>query len=575
MRIYLLILSLAYTTGCISQVLTINVSENNFGIDENRSLIVSRIQNISNYEDTSNYDEIVITLGQNYYSFISIPNSLEYSSSYVVSDVNSSIQYTLYFSSLPLISINTDNTIVNEPKVLAEFTYSDDEQTVVSNIGIELRGGLSQSFSKKTYDIEFWEDEIGDETIDIQFGELRQDDDWILDALFNEPLRLRSYTANKLWKELHTPYYFDNEPNAKSGADVMYVEIFLNEQYNGIYNLSEQADRKQLKVKKFNGDMRGELYKASSWGGANTFDSLPSYNNNIREWGGYEFKHPGEDELTDWENLYEFTSFVMNSSGSEFAYSIWSEFSEDNFIDYFLFLNLIRAIDNTGKNIYLAKYNVDEPYFYVPWDLDGCFGANYDGTNLNITDDILTEDNSIINYNGLIDRVLAENPNGTLTTIANNWFDYRNDIFSNNSLSQSITQQYEFLQENKIYERESLVYPNDPYGIANSFDNSSLSYTLDWLDSRLEFLDIYFGDILSVNSLTTANKLSIYPNPAIDKIYISSIKNLNGNSYKIYNNIGQLIATGVIENEQIKIERLEIGIYLILINGNTFKLIKN
>lgn len=558
MRIYLLILSLAYTTCCISQVLTINVSENNFAIDENRSLIVSRIQNISNYEDASNYDEIVINLGQSDYRFISTPNSLKYSSSYLVSNVNTSNQYTLYFSSLPLISINTDNTILDEPKVLAEFTYSDDEQTLVSNIGIEIRGGFSQSFPKKTYDIEFWEDEIGDETIDMQFEELREDDDWILDGLYNEPLRIRSYTANKLWKELHIPYYIDNEPNAKSGADVMYVEMFLNGHYNGLYNLSEQVDRKQLKVKKFNGDMRGELYKGTYYGGANTFTELPSsYDNNSREWGGYEFRHPEEDELTDWGNLYEFTSFVMYSSESDFAYSIWSRFVEDNFMDYFLFINLIRAEDNIGKNIYLAKYNVNEPYFYAPWDLDGCFGTYWDGTNQNITNDIL-------GY-GFMNRVLIENPNGTFTKIANNWFDYRNDIFSNNSLSQSITQQYEFLQENKIYERESLVFPN------YSFDNPSLSYTLDWLESRLEYLDIYFGDILS----THENKLSIYPNPAIDKIYISSTENLNGKSYKIYNNIGQLITTGIIENEQIKIEQLEIGIYLILINGNTFKLIKN
>lgn len=208
---------------------------------------------------------------------------------------------------------------------------------------------------------------------------------------------------------------------------------------------------RQLKLKKFNGNSRGELYKGTSWE-ATDFTSLPSYDNNSRIWGGYEFEYPDEDEVTNWDNLYQFTDFVINSSESDFATGIWSSFIEANFIDYFLFLNLIRATDNTGKNIYLGRYNADEPYFYIPWDLDGCFETIWDGTDENITNDILT--------NGFMDRVISENPNNTIVHAASTWFYYRNDIFRFNSLSNSITNQYIFLQENKIYERETLVYPN-------------------------------------------------------------------------------------------------------------------
>ncbi len=394
----------------------------------------------------------------------------------------------------------------------------------------------------------------------MQFGELREDDDWILDDLYNEPLRLRSYTANKLWKQIHIPYYIAEEPSAKSGADVMYVETFLKGHYNGIYNLSEQVDRKQLKVKKFNDNMRGELYKGTSWG-ASTFNSLTSYNNNSRVWSGYEFEYPGEVEITDWNNLYQFTNFVMNSSESDFSTGIWSKFGEVNFIDYFLFLNLIRATDNTGKNIYLGRYKADEPYFYIPWDLDGCFGTIWNGTNENITDDILT--------NGFIDRVINENSNNTFIIMASKWFDYRNNIFSFNSLSNSITNQYNFLQENKIYERESLVYSN------YSFGNQNLSYTLNWLENRLAYLDIYFGNALSVKSTTISNKFNIYPNPAINKINVISTGELNNKNYKIFNSIGQLVGKGNIENEQIKINRLDKGLYYIIIDGASSKLIKN
>lgn len=560
MKIFLLVLCVFFSIICNSQILTINVPNNKFETDETLSIIVSRIQNIEDYQDIENYGEIIISFGEKDYRFISNPNTLEYSNSYIIEDLSALHQYRLYFTQLPIIIIDTDNTIVDEPKVLANLIYTDDEQTVTSNIGIELRGGSSQGYPKKTYDIEFWEDEIGDENIDMQFGKLREDDDWILDALYNEPLRIRSYTANKLWKQMHTPYYIDDEPKAESGADVMYVEMFVNGKYNGIYNLSEQVDRKQLKLKKFKDTMRGELYKGASWG-ASTFESLPSYNNSSRVWSGYEFEYPDEDEITDWNNLYQFTDFVMNSSESDFETSIWSEFVEANFIDYFLFLNLIRATDNTGKNIYLGKYKADEPYFYIPWDLDGCLGTIWNGTNENITNDILT--------NGFMDRVINENPNNALMNIASKWFDYRNNIFSLNSLSNSITNQYNFLQENKIYERESLVYSN------YSFNNQSLSYTLNWLESRLAYLDTYFGNILSVNTIIRSNKFSIYPNPAKNKIHINSVVELNDKNYKIFNSLGQLVSNGTIENKQIKIENLDKGVYYIIINGTSFKLMKN
>ncbi|MCT4665901.1 MAG: CotH kinase family protein [Flavobacteriales bacterium] len=560
MKIYLLLLGIIHSITCFSQTLSISVPEDEFGIDETHFLIISRIQDIEDYQNLVNYNEVLITFGDNNYKFITNPDSLTYSNSYIIKPINSSNQYTLYFTQLPIVLINADVPIVDEPKVLATLTYTNDEQTVSSSIGIELRGGSSQAFPKKTYDIEFWEDQTGDDNKNMKFGELRKDDDWILDALYNEPLRLRNYTASKLWKQLHTPHYTEDEEDAKSGADAMYVEMFLNGQYNGLYNLSEQVDRKQLKLKKFNGSMRGELYKGIDWGGATTFSSLPSFDNNNRTWGGYSFKYPDSDEITDWNNLYQFTDFVMNSSESDFANSIWSKFDKDNFIDYFLFLNLIRATDNIGKNIYVGKYKSSSPYFFTPWDLDGCFGTIWDGTYKNITNDILA--------NGFMDRIIDENPNNSFVNTATKWFEYRNNIFALDSLSNSITKQYNFLRDHKIYERESLVYSNYP------FDNQSYTYTLNWLENRLAYLDLYFGNVLSVKQVTTPNKLSIYPNPATSKIYINSDGQLYDKNYKIFSNLGQLVSKGTIKNEQIKIDKLDKGIYYIAIDGASFKLIK-
>ncbi|WP_159021340.1 CotH kinase family protein [Formosa sp. L2A11] len=553
---------LLHSIICFSQVLNINIEAHKFNIDKNEALIISQIEHIENYTNiTSAYNAISITLNKKDYLFTALPEQLTYTNSYTVTDPETATNYTLYFTALPLIAITSENTIVDEPKVYANFYYADDEQVLTSKIGIEIRGGISQYYPKKTYDLEFWEDELGEETHNVYFGDLRSDDDWIIDALYNEPLRLRSYTANKLWLEIHTPTYLDEEPDAKSGADVNYVEVFLNGSYNGVYNLSEQVDKKQLELKSYKDNLRGELFKGVGRG-ASTFTDLPNYDNSTDLWSGYEVKYPKADDIIDWSNIYGFTDFVMNSTEADFKTNIWNSFNNDNYIDYFIFLNLIRATDNTGKNIYIAKYTTDEPYFYVPWDLDGCFGTIWDGSNENITNDILT--------NGFMSRVLELNPDNIADDISNRWFTLRQDLLSNETLLQSISDRYNFLKSNNIYEREALVYSN------YNFSEDDLSYTLTWLENRLTYLDTYFEKVLSVQdtSLET-KKLNIYPNPAKNRLNISNNIKLNGKTFKIYNNIGQLSSEGIIDNNAITIEDLQSGLYFLNIESITYKFIKN
>ncbi len=104
----------------------------------------------------------------------------------------------------------------------------------------------------------------------------------------------------------------------------------------GIYALGEQVDKKQLKLKSFNGSIRCEFYKGISWG-ASTFTELPQYDNNNRIWSGFEMKYPKEDDITDWSNLYNFVDFVINSSEINFEDNIIDKFNINNAIDYFIF----------------------------------------------------------------------------------------------------------------------------------------------------------------------------------------------------------------------------------------------
>ncbi|RZL13486.1 MAG: hypothetical protein EOO62_07970, partial [Hymenobacter sp.] len=292
--------------------------------------------------------------------------------------------YTVYFTQVPVLALRTRHQIVDTPSVYAHLVLTDTTGIKAqSATGIEFRGGYSQSYLKKSYELSLWADTLGASSQDLSLLGMRTDNKWNLQAMYNDQARVRLKVANELWQDIHQLYYKAQEPSAQSGIKLAYTEVFINDSYQGIYTLTERIDRKQLKLKKYSQGIKGELYKGTGWGAADAYLSVPPFANTSVTWGGFEYKEPSE--VTDWTNLSSFVNFVVNSSDNNFYSQYQSKFNLANAVDYYLFLNLMRATDNTAKNLYVAKYKANEPYYYVPWDLDGVLGNDWSGANVNIT----------------------------------------------------------------------------------------------------------------------------------------------------------------------------------------------
>lgn len=387
--------------------------------------------------------------------------------------------YSLYTTRLPLIQISVDTSINKNTKVPARFTYFNKNKLVKTLVGVEYRGNLSLTFPKKSKDLEFWSDSLSQDSKDFTFKSLRNDDDWILDGLYNEPLRIRSYIANNIWLAMHQPHYQSKEPTAKSGIDSELVEVFRNTEYNGIHALTESVDRKLLQLQKNDDNgIHGELFKASSYEGGPSFKKAPEYNNLFPHWAGFEMEYPVIDYRSHWDDLAVLINLVVNGSDEEFRSGIADKIDLDNIIDYFLFINLMRATDNLGKNYYIARYDEETPYFLVPWDLDGVMGIIQAGKRIPTTDDILS--------NGLFDRLLLVNPENYRGRLVSRWETLRKTIFSNKNLLDRIDSRYNMLTEEKVYEREYTIWQNEvPM-------DDHYQYLTNWLKNRLLFLDQHF-----------------------------------------------------------------------------------
>jgi hypothetical protein len=551
-----------------------------------------------------------VKLGTENYVFNEVVDAFEIGKKY---EVNKGADvYILYFTELPVVRITTNVQI--EKADPNEMSFNDPEnsgsingyspstfvltessgETIHSDFGIRIRGALSRYFIKKSFRIEFWEDPAGTEKDVSLLGIARSDGDWNLQAMWHESLKLRSKVSADIWRQIHTLYYSAEEPEARGGFEMKYVEVFINNNYRGVYLISERYDRKQLKLKKLkeekgNITIRGELIKTAtdpSENGAMRFFTVFANTNSkeTTEIDKFEYEYPDMDDESipneykgkyDWTNFRNLAGFIVNSTDDEFNANYKSRLDMTSFVDNFIFLNLMKGQDNSVKNVYYGRYKEDEPYFILPWDLDATWGAGpFGNTGDRANAEIVSIDKD---KNNIYVRMWKDNSNtGFPKLVRQRWNLLRKSVISYEKIKKMFKDQYDYLIKNSIYDREELRWADfekrkttDWGSYQNRFD-----YLDQWIKDRIEYLDEVFNyDPVATGTTTdeleASNLIRIYPNPAFDYIYISG--NMKGNStIKIFDMNGRLVKSENITKNDTKIylSELHTGIYFIRISGN-------
>ena len=445
--------------------------------------------------------------------------------------------YTYYRSEMPLITITTDGPIVNTPAVHGIITVADAEGNVIEmHAGFKVRGTSSQQYDKKSYRVELWSDSTGTLMADTTFLGMRSDDDWNLEAMWAQPLRLRDKVANELWMEMYTLPYAESEPDALPGIRMEYADLFVNDSYVGVYALTERMDRKQLGLRKYNGDIRGVLYKGNG-PGAPTFESLPDIDNTKDTWGNYEWVYPNEsDTAINWSHLYSFTNFVIHASDNVFNSQYSAQFDKANAVDYYLFINALKAMDNMGRNLFLARYKKSGTYFYLPWDLDAIWGLDTDGNQTYYTGDLMS--------NGFFDRLINDcGSEGFVASAQLRYNDLRSGILTKDHIMELVQNQYNALLEEGAYDREHEAWPEF------TVDESQLTYMSNWLDDRFNYLDGEINAACGTWGIEVpepvegpTRSIEVFPNPAKDRINVRFAE-VGEAVVQLYDMTGRLVYT--------------------------------
>lgn len=507
-------------------------------------------------------------------------------------DLSAEIRFTF----LPIVELNC-SSVNSKAYTTGSLRVTDPASLGYDSLMIaafKYRGASSSNYPKRSYAIKL-RDENGN-SVDRKLLGYRSDNNWILDAMYIDLACMRNRVATDLWNAFECkPYYADREKKVRTGTRGKFVEVILNGQWWGLYCMTEKMDRKQLKLKKFvpaaqsttgENEVHGVLYKSNQWtyevfmGHESNDDNdnkqviyphkkVSDYKNILGQetWCEYEFKYPDyEDEAVEWRPLHDAanmvaTSFILNID------SVKSRFDYPMLRDYYLFIDLLLATDNHGKNLFWYAYDTQGPegdkLSLAPWDLDGTFGQDWDGVITNTKDVTLDFDTYIKNYEhgqfAIFDLIKSRSE--WQQDLKDRYAELRiKGVISGDSIANRFANYASLFEASLADQREQNMW-SKAYHSRHKDIQGGATYAESWIRRRVNWLDQKYGFDAAVTAINEAKAEAYFA--ALGGVGCISVNAGKAQSVRIYNIAGQLVRNAQVGSGVTTINGIPAGIYVV------------
>lgn len=507
-------------------------------------------------------------------------------------DLSAKIRFTF----LPIVELNC-SSVNSKAYTTGSLRVTDPASLGYDSLMIaafKYRGASSSNYPKRSYAIKL-RDENGN-SVDRKLLGYRSDNNWILDAMYIDLACMRNRVATDLWNAFECkPYYADREKKVRTGTRGKFVEVILNGQWWGLYCMTEKMDRKQLKLKKFvpaaqsttgENEVHGVLYKSNQWtyevfmGHESNDDNdnkqviyphkkVSDYKNILGQetWCEYEFKYPDyEDEAVEWRPLHDAanmvaTSFILNID------SVKSRFDYPMLRDYYLFIDLLLATDNHGKNLFWYAYDTQGPegdkLSLAPWDLDGTFGQDWDGVITNTKDVTLDFDTYIKNYEhgqfAIFDLIKSRSE--WQQDLKDRYAELRiKGVISGDSIANRFANYASLFEASLADQREQDMW-SKTYHSRHKDIQGGATYAESWIRRRVNWLDQKYGFDAAVTAVNEAKAEAYFA--ALGGVGCISVNAGKAQSVRIYNIAGQLVRNAQVGSGVTTINGIPAGIYVV------------
>ncbi len=358
-------------------------------------------------------------------------------------------QYDIQFTNLPIINISNESKEVDTEYIYGSVSIIDpnyeeneSEYFIKSGSKVKIRGASSALFPKKSYKIRLYEE---NRNKNLSLLGLREDSDWILDPLYTDDSRVRTKLSYDIWNKMNQ----DVNEEYYATLNCQFVEIFMGNEYMGLYLLKEPIDEDTVDLKKTSLLDSGILVKGTNHDAIDfSEDKISHIQQNT--YYGLEIKYP--KNLSDNEFYWK---QILSKMKDYYTQNITDEviqntFYLDNILNYRLFILALGAIDNyEPKNVYFSLKNLDKNtrLLLTPWDLDLTFGLEWN-------DDILNSTKMYQNVENIVDLNVENSPEFA-KQIKNRWKYLRENVLKEEEIEKLLEEYYEELTLAGAIQRDS------------------------------------------------------------------------------------------------------------------------
>ena len=369
--------------------------------------------------------------------------------------------YYVNFTTLPVVElqgtvagIDDRERELNYGKILVwDPSYLETGHLKVQESLLEwhVRGYSSMSFQKKSLKLNLKNKNGSNHN--LTFLDFESDDDYILNPMWFDDLKVRELLAMNLWNEI---------AQEKGGTLKMsqgaYCELLINGEYQGLRLMQNKIEKKYLKL-----DDNDILLKGNN---VNLGTKKPPQE-------VYEVVYSTQDENVTYQTISDF--FYMTD---------FSNVNLESWVDLQLFLQLGNMIDNeTYKNIYyVIERDEKESLSFVPWDTDMSFGVYWnDGFRY------IPESVERITYREEYEELLEQFPQLN-DMLRDRWKELRTTVYAEENIFTKIDHYYwNVLVSGAIY-RDFNVLGWYSWGGEDTLGNLK-----NYVQQRLQILDEWYG----------------------------------------------------------------------------------
>lgn len=254
---------------------------------------------------------------------------------------------------------------------------------------IRVRGNTSRLFDKKSYKLEFYDDNGLELSANVMgMGEHKE---WALYGPFLDKTLLRNYLFLNLCGE-REPYT----------ADVRFCEVILNGEYQGLYVMMELVSRGESRVDLSPSSTRSDktsyiLRVDRMWDDPSELDTFSFYTNNLEPGSRISVIYPGTPTLTDMFqtfieadfNAFEKSLYSYDFKDPEKGYRAYIDVQ--SFVDHYIIAEFLLINDICSRSTYFYKDLGGKLHMGPCWDFNNTADnfinpvSGADGTGFNYT----------------------------------------------------------------------------------------------------------------------------------------------------------------------------------------------